>query len=165
MRKLKFKELTAESFQNYGTFSNLINPRAVKIGEEPCEFFRDILQLNLGPASIASYSVCRLLSRDRIITNAEFHSYCSEGIFAIDGEVLMPVAIATRNGAFNPGSFEVFRVPKGTMLVLKPGVWHCAAFVHKSDCVNLLITLPERTYANDCNVIEIPVDEQIEVID
>src|SRR5674476_814998 len=102
MRKLKFKELTAESFQNYGTFSNLINPRAIKIGEEPCEFFRDILQLNLGPASIASYSVCRLLSRDRIITNAEFHSYCSEGIFAIDGEVLMPVAAATQNGAFNP---------------------------------------------------------------
>jgi len=165
MRKIEFKELTSDSFQNYGTFSNLINPQAIKIGEEPCEFFRDMLQLNLGPASIASYSVCRLVNRRKIIKNAEFHSYCCEGIFAIDGEILMPVAIATPNGVFNPGSFEVFRVPKGTMLVLKPGVWHCAAFVYKSECVNLLITLPERTYANDCALIDIPVDEQIEVID
>ena len=165
MKTLKFKELTSESFQNYGTFSNMINPMAIKIGEEPCEFYRDMLQLNLGPASIASYSVCRLVGRERIITNAEYHSYCCEGIFAIDGEVLMPVALATPNVPFNPESFEVFRIPKGTMIVLKPGVWHCAAFVHKSECVNLLITLPERTYANDCMVIDIPVDEQIEVID
>ena len=37
MRNATVKELTLESFQNYGTFANMINPKALKLGEEPIE--------------------------------------------------------------------------------------------------------------------------------
>ncbi len=42
MKKVKVKELTREDFNAYGTFAQLINPNAVKIGDEPVEFFREI---------------------------------------------------------------------------------------------------------------------------
>ena len=53
------KELTLEHFTRYGAFGQMINPQADKIGEEPIEFFRDMIQLDLGGASIASFSTCR----------------------------------------------------------------------------------------------------------
>ena len=53
---------------------------------------------------------------------------------------------------------QVFRVPMGTMVVLRPGVWHHAPFTVDDDPANVLIVLPERTYANDCLVVELGED-------
>ena len=53
------KELSLEAFAPYGTFANMINPDATKIGAEPIEFFRDMILLDLGAARCASFSICR----------------------------------------------------------------------------------------------------------
>jgi ureidoglycolate lyase len=60
---------------------------------------------------------------------------------------------------------EVFRVPKGTLLILRPGVWHCAPFAENADVVNILVVLPERTYANDIYFYMVPKDDQIRIVD
>ena len=70
---------------------------------------------------------------------------------------------ASRPDAVPIDEIEVFRVPRGTMVVLKPGVWHHAPFAHNSDTANVLIVLPERTYTNDCEMFEIPEKERIEI--
>jgi hypothetical protein len=57
----------------------------------------------------------------------------------------------------------VFFVKKGTMVAIRPGVWHCAPFAYKADHVNVLIVLPERTYANDCTIEIIPIEKRISV--
>ena len=58
---------------------------------------------------------------------------------------------------------EVFKVPQGTMVTIRPGVWHSAPFASLSDCVNVLIVLPERVYANDCNVVMLDEQKQLKI--
>ena len=163
MRKEVIKEISLESFSKYGSFANMINPQDIKIGDEPIEFFRDMVLLDLGSHSIASFSTCRVLKRPPIADVTESHSCCGEGILPLDGDILVHVGHATPSGEVPSDKIEIFRVPKGTMVSLRPGVWHHAPFAHRSDCVNVLVVLPERTYANDCEVHEIPSEERIEI--
>lgn len=164
MREVKFKELTLEGFAPYGYFTNMLNPEAIKIGEKPIEFFRDMLKMDLGGNTNPSFSICRVEKRDFIVDTAEFHSYCGEANLPLDGDVLIHVAHATPDAQAPIDKFEVFRVPKGTMVVLKPGVWHHAPFAYNCNVVNTLVVLPERTYANDCYVAELKGDQRIKII-
>ena len=163
MRTVKVKELSVQLFGKYGTFADMTDPKGTKIGRKPIEFFRDMVQLDLGGADIASFSVCRVLKRPAVVDITEFHTACGEGILPLDGDILCHVGIATPNGQVPVGKIEVFRIPKGTFVALKPGVWHHAPIAYRSACVNTLIVLPERTYANDCEVYEIPEQSWIKV--
>ncbi len=48
-------------------------------------------------------------------------------------------------------------------MVLNPGVWHHAPLSAFGYPVNVLIILPKRTYANDCTVVQLEGDDQIEI--
>lgn len=161
MKKISIQKLTLDNFKKYGSFSNLINPKTPRLGPEPIEFYRDIEQLNLGQTNIASFSVVRISKRPLVIQKLEFHSHSGEGVFPIDGDVLIHIALATRNGDVPLDRIEVFIVPKGTMVTIRPGVWHHAPFAFGCDYVNVLVVLPERTYVNDCFVSVIPEREQM----
>jgi ureidoglycolate lyase len=163
MRKEKVKELTLESFAKYGTFANLINPKAEKLGAEPIEFYRDMARLDLGGRSIALFSTCRVCKRPPVVDVTEFHHGTGEGILPLDADALIHVGPATPVGEVPLDRIEIFRVPKGTFVSLNPGVWHHAPFAHNADVANVLIVLPERTYAIDCHVTEIPEKDQIEI--
>jgi ureidoglycolate lyase len=163
MGKIGIKKLTSDNFKIYGSFSNMINPKAPRLGPEPIEFYRDMEQLNLGQTSIASFSVCRVTKRPLLIQKLEFHNHSAEGLLPIDGDVLIHVALATRNGEVPLDRIEVFLVPKGTLVTIRPGVWHHAPFAFGSDYVNVIVVLPERTYVNDCFVSVIPDEEQSEI--
>ena len=163
MRKAVVQELTVDSFGKYGRFANMINPKAVKLGAEPLEFYRDMVPLDLGCKGIAMFSVCRVLKRPEVVDVSEFHTACAEGMLPLDSDILIHVGIATPRGEVPVEQFEIFRVRKGTFVAINPGVWHHGPFVHGSDVANVLIVLPERTYANDCEVYEIPKADQIEI--
>jgi ureidoglycolate lyase len=162
MKKIKVKELSLEGFRNYGTFANMLKPELYGFGELPIQFFRDMLQLSLGVPA-ASFSVNVVAKRPFIITKTEFHSHCGEGILPLDNDILIHCGPATRNGVTPFDQFEVFRVPKGTMVCLKPGVWHHAPFALTDQPAHILVVLPERTYANDCAVVELAESERIEI--
>ncbi len=164
MREIKTKELTYEDFHIYGTFANMLNPRAPKIGDEPIEFFRDMAQLNVGQ-DIVSFSVCRVTKRNNVVDVTEIHNKSGEGILPLDGDVFVHVGIATPNGEVPCDFIEAFRVPKGTLVVLNRGVWHHAPFATGDECVNVLIVLPERAYADDCLVVDVPQGERIRVVE
>lgn len=163
MPTVAITELSLEAFQPYGSFAAMLNPQTMHIGEPPIQFFRDMLPLNLAGSTIASFSVCRVESRPAVVDVTEYHSYCEEGIVPLDGDVLIHVAPATPNGVVPGDTIKIFRVPQGTMVTLRPGVWHHAPFAHGCDAVNVLIVLPERTYANDCTVVELSEDQQITI--
>lgn len=164
MRTVKVEELSAEAFLPYGFYANLIDPHAERIGDPPVEFYRDMVQQNLAGASMASFSTCRVETRDPVIDVSEYHTAVGEGILPLDGDVLIHVGPATPPGVSAPlERMRVFRVPKGTMIVLRPAVWHHAPFTLTEDPVNTLIVLPERTYANDCIVFEIEEDDRIHI--
>ena len=163
MNKIKIEELDVEKFLPYGYYANCINPDTEKIGVEPIEFYRDILQQDIGNHSSVSFSICRIEKRDIVIDVAEYHSNTGEGILPLDNDVLIHVAPATSDSVLPLDKFRVFYIPQGTMVVLRPGVWHHAPFAINDDPANVLIVLPERTYANDCIVVGLQESERIVV--
>lgn len=165
MRTVGIRKLTMEAFAPYGAFASVLAPKGQKIGEKPVEFFRDMVQQTLGAADMVSYSACVVKQRDRVIANAEYHNHCCEAIIVLDGDYLAHFAPACPEGEEPFDDIEVFLVPKGTMVVVRPGVWHQAGFPYGCEEVHILCALPERAYANDCVFTEIPEDKRIRVED
>jgi len=164
MRSVKVEDLTIEKFMPFGQISLQLNPTAEKIGSAPIEFFRDMAQLNLGTATLASFSTVRVEKRDYLIDVLEYHSSCSEAILPLDNDILVHVGPATPPGEAIPlDKIRVFRVPLGTLLILRPGVWHHAPFTVNDTPANVLIVLPERTYANDGIAIDLEPSERIKI--
>lgn len=164
MHTVKVEELSVEKFLAFGAYANYLNPQAEKIGAAPIEFFRDMVQQPLGSTSIASFSTCRVEKREAIIDVTEYHTTSGEVMLPLDNDVLIHVGPATPPNAGVPlDKIRVFRVPRGTLVSLRPGVWHHAPFTLSDDPANVLIVLPERLYANDCTVVELAPDEQIRI--
>jgi ureidoglycolate lyase len=163
MRKAKIEELTLDSFKDFGTFANMINPDVPKIGDKPVEFFRDMLQLELGNATRVSFSVCRCEKRPEIVDISEYHNTSGEGLMPLDAEVLIHAMPASVPGDLPVDKIRIFRVPKGTFVVLKPGVWHHGMFPVNAEYANVLIALPERLYARDCIVQEFTEKQKVQI--
>jgi ureidoglycolate lyase len=164
MKTVKIEELSVEAFLPFGFYVRQIDPNAEKIGAPPVEFFRDMVQQDLGGSSIVSFSTCRVAQRERVIDVTECHSKTGEGILPLDNDVLIHVGPATTNDEGVPiEKMRVFRIPKGTMVVLRPGVWHHAPFTVSEPVANVLIVLPERTYAADCTVVELEENARIRI--
>lgn len=159
MRKVYVEELERDSFNSFGFYENMINPVTEKNSEKPIEFFRDMLQLNLGSSTRASFSICRVEPRPFLIDTNEFHSSTGEGILPLDNDILVHVGPAT-SGEVPFERIRVFKIPSGTMVVLRPGTWHHAPFTLDNKPTNVLVVLPERTYATDCSV-RVSDDEDI----
>ena len=164
MPKVKVKELSKEAFSIYGDYADMLNPQGYSFGEEPVLFYRDMLQQSLGCSTNVSFSLCAVYKRPLIIDCSEYHNYCGETIIPLDGDILMHVAPATGDDQPPVDEIEVFHVPRGTMVVIKPGVWHQAAFPYNADKVNILCVLPERTYAIDCHLMQLPEDNLVEIM-
>ena len=165
MRTVHVQELQVETFMPFGFYANMIDPDTEKIGAPPIEFFRDMLQQDLGNAGRVSFSTCRVEARELIVDVSEYHSTAGEGSLPLDNDVLMHVAPATPDAQFPLDKIAVFRVPQGTMVVLRPGVWHHAVFTTNGKPVNMLIVLPERLYANDCHVLEFEEQDRIRIVE
>lgn len=164
MRTVKVEELSVEKFLPFGAYANYLNPQTEKIGAAPIEFFRDMVQQPLGSTSIASFSTCRVEKREAIIDVTEYHTTSGEVMLPLDNDVLIHVGPATAPSAGVPlDKIRVFRVPRGTLVSLRPGVWHHAPFTLSDDPANVLIVLPERLYANDCTVVELAPDDRITI--
>lgn len=163
MRTVPVEKLSVEGFLPFGFYSNLINPNAEKLGTAPVEFFRDMVQQDLGGATAVSFSTCRVEKRPAVIDVTEYHSVTAEGILPLDNDILIHVGAATAGDEPPVDKIRVFRVPRGVFVVLRPGVWHHAPFTVNTDSANVLIALPERTYSNDCVVVELPEDRRIRV--
>ncbi|MEI8207549.1 MAG: ureidoglycolate lyase [Kiritimatiellales bacterium] len=160
MKKLHVEELTASAFRPFGQFAKLIEPDSECIGAPPIEFFRDAIQGDFGGDTLPSFSTCRVLPREAVVDVTEYHSRCCEAVLPLDGDVLMHVMPAVPNGDRPPvDAARIFSVPKGTLCILRPGVWHHAPYAIGDQAVNVLIVLPERTYANDCVVVELTKEE------
>ncbi len=164
MKTIKVEELSAEAFLPFGHFGQMVNPSAEKLGAPPVEFFRDMVQEDMGGPTIVSFSTCRVEKRDFVITVSEYHTRTGEGILPLDNDVLIHVAPATPSNAPVPvDKMHAFRVPKGTMVTLRPGIWHHAPWTVNNQPASVLIVLPERTYANDCVVIKHSDEEKIKI--
>jgi ureidoglycolate lyase len=163
-RRIKAEPLSLDAFAPFGKFANLINPVTDKLGEKPVEFFRDMLQLKVSSSGSLSYSTCRVEPRPFIVDVLEYHTDCAEGILPLDNDILVQVAPATHpNDPVPVDKLRAFYVPKGTIVTINPGVWHWGPFSVNNQPANILINLPERTYANDCIVVDLDGADKVEI--
>lgn len=162
MRNLSISPLSQAAFQQFGWYRRLPEPEANAIGEPPITFFRDLIGQPTG--STASYSICRMQPRPLLIDTIEHHNHCHEAMLPLTGDMIIHVAPAVPLDAPPPlNQLQAFRFPRQTMVILRPGVWHHAAFALDDQPLDVLIVLPERTYANDCIVAELEEDRQTRI--
>lgn len=164
MRSITVQPLSLEAFSPIGSYVDLVHPRGEHLGSPPLEFFRDSILQTLGEATNVAYSTCRVQPRAMVIDVLEYHTCTGEAILPLDNDVIVQVAPATHPSQPPPlDRLSAFRVPQGTMLCIRPGVWHHGPFALGQRPANILIALPERTYANDCVVVQLPPNDRVQI--
>jgi ureidoglycolate lyase len=161
MRTIKIEPLSLEAYKTYGTYAHMINPGDEKLGDGQIEFYRDQLQLDVAPQSLLSYSCCRVEKRPLVLDGMEYHKSCYEVVLPLDNDMLLLVAPATPESTPPLDKVRGFFVPKGTAISIKSGVWHGCPFSANENVANILINLPERNYANDCQVVSVAKEDQL----
>jgi ureidoglycolate lyase len=157
---LKVKQLTTESFKPYGTFAALTPPTdAPLVDAGVIKFWPDCGGvLSIGPFgnNEVAIGICQVAWRALQVDVSEFHTSTGEGNIPLDGDIYIHVAPPSTGDEPPLDAFEIFLIPQGTCVVLKPGVWHHAPYATTPGAVvNTVILLPQRTYANDCEVAEL----------
>lgn len=156
--KIKAKPITVENFAPYGGFVEVLDPKGFSLGDfypDKCHFPVD------GHLPITFSPLITRKPEQYVVTTAEYHNYTCEGVIPMDDDVVLHVAPASKDPV--PELTEAFLVPKGTAVRLNPGVWHLAALPVHQDIAHVLIVLPERTYKNDCVVVEYDRDDWVEI--
>lgn len=161
MHKIKAKVLSLDDFSKYGTYAKMVDPDNISVGPAIHEFFCDQLVYNTSSSSPIALSTSRVLKRPVIVDTTEIHKECGEVLLPLDGDVYIHVGPRSDVDAPPYEKFEIFRVEQGWAICLRPGTWHFAAFPCEKEAVSVLVLLPERTYANDCIVKQIPAEQQI----
>lgn len=163
MKEKVVQKLDKVKFLKYGTYQDMLCPKGEKLGNSPTEFYYDILGVDLGNHN-ASFSVNQISPRKMITEKFEFHNHTGEAFLPLDGDIVIHIAPAGKLEPVPYEKIECFLIPKGTMVAMKPGVWHAAPFAAGSNPVHVLAVLPERTYMNDYYGMEFPEDERIQIV-
>lgn len=158
MRKIKAVPITVENFQTFGSFVKVLEPAGYSLGD----FYPDKCHFPVnGRVPITFSPLVTTKPEKYIVTTAEYHDYTCEGVIPMDDDVILHVAPASKEPV--PQLTEAFLVPKGTAVRLNPGVWHLAALPVNLDVAHVLIVLPERTYKNDCVVVDYAEEDWTEI--
>lgn len=159
MQSITVKELSEKSFRGFGSYYDVLNP----IGHNLGDFYHDHVQFPvLGGQAVGFSSLLCHPCEEMIVSAAEYHNYTAEILLPLDGDVVIHVAPPSKGPVSH--LTEAFLVPKGTLVKLNTGVWHLAPFSTGKDVTHVLIALPERTYLNDCVVVEYPQEQQIRIL-
>ena len=159
MKQIKAKPITAENFKEFASFTDLLNPEGYSLGD----FYQDRLKMHSSGNMQITFSPLLVHKPEKmVVTSAEYHNYTQEGVLCLDDDVIVHVAPAGKDPV--PELTEAFLVPRGTMVVLNTGAWHLSAIPVNKELAHVLIVLPERTYFNDCVVVDYPEDKWVEII-
>lgn len=161
MFSVTVKALSADAFRRYGTFASMVSPDGDVLAHGVTEFYRDLLPLPLA-APFPAASVTKISERPPFAEKWEYHTATGEAFMPLDGDAVACFIPAGRGQQPDVSMAEAFLIPQGTMVCIRPGVWHQAPFAC-GPCVHNLVLLPERTYANDCTVVQMAEDSFLEI--
>lgn len=159
MLKISAKKLSKEEFEPYGSYFDMLHPAGSNLGA----FFHDhVLFPVSGSMPIGFSTLVSERISPMIIKSSEYHNSTGEGMMALDGDMILYVAPPSNKPV--PELTEAFIVPKGTFVAIRTGVWHMAPFPLSENRIHIMIALPERTYFNDCTVIDYKEEDYIQII-
>jgi ureidoglycolate lyase len=158
MRTIKVQQLSREAFNQFGTYYDMMDPQGANLGN----FYQDhLLDPVVGGVPMAFSALIGRRTDKMVVKKSEYHNYTGEVIIPLDGDVIAYVAPPSKVPV--PEQTQAFLIPKGTVIRLEVGVWHMGPFPAGDQDVHMMLALPQRTYKNDCYVVEYDEKDWIEI--
>ena len=162
MKTIKAIPLTMEAFAPFGQFYAIDDPKGYALCGELHRFFPD--RLVADSLHRVGYSPILVKKPEKmVITQQENHTTTWEMLMPLDDDMIVHVAPVSA-GAVVTELAQAFIVPKYTLVKLNASVWHLAPLPVNKDQLTAMVILPECTYANDCNVVDLKPEQQFEVV-
>ena len=162
MNTIKAVPITHEAFAPFGQFYRMDEPKGYALCGELHQFFPD--RLSADSNHRIGYSPIVVKKPERmIITQQEYHTTTWEMILPLDDDMILHVAPASGGTPVGHLS-QAFIVPKHTLIKMNAAIWHLAPLPATKDHLTAMIILPECTYANDCTVVDLPAQQQFEIV-
>lgn len=159
MRTIKAQKLDPVKFAPYGEYFDLLHPTGQHLGG----FYHDHLLFPVSGVMPMAYSSLVVDKPELIIIDRdEYHDDTGELSLCLDDDVVIHVTTASSDP--HPEDMEAFIIPRGTIVAIKPGVFHMCSYPVSLKQAHILIGLPERTYKRDCTVVEYGKNEQVEIV-
>ena len=162
MNIIKAVPITHEAFAPFGQFYRMDEPKGYALCGELHQFFPDRLTADSNHRVGYSPIVVRKPEK-MVITQQEYHTTTWEMILPLDDDMILHVAPASGGTPVGHLS-QAFIVPKHTLIKMNAAIWHLAPLPASKDHLTAMIVLPECTYANDCTVVDLPEDQQFEIV-
>lgn len=162
MRKIEAVAITHENFALFGQFYSMENPNGYALCGELHQFFPDRItadaehRLGLSPIIVKK-------PEKMTVTQQEYHTKTWELILPLDDDMIIHVAPASGGDPVAQYA-QAFIVPKHTLVKLNAAIWHYAPLPVNNEKLTAMIILPERTYADDCTVVDLPQEQQFEIV-
>lgn len=155
MVTIQIEQLSFESFGEFGSFTDMMDPTGYHLSGPCHKFFRDKILYSNNNATPVAFSALQVKKPENlIITSMEYHSYAAEVLMPLDGDVLLCL-VPANGGSLSGEEAKAFLVPQGTMVALYTGVWHALPISQKEPHTNMMVVLPERTYHNDLHLADL----------
>ena len=162
MRQISVEALTHEAFAPFGQFYPMEKPQGYALCGELHQFFPD--RLTADSHHRVGYSPILVKKPEKmIITQQEYHTTTWEMILPMDDDMILHVAPASA-GMPVTHLAKAFLVPKHTLVKMNAAIWHLAPLPVTKEQLTAMIILPECTYANDCTVVDLPPEQQFEIV-
>ncbi len=162
MFTLKAEPITNESFAPFGRFYKMSSPEGYSLKGEIHKFFPD--RLTASAYKDIAFSPILVDKCDKyIITQQEYHTTTWEIIMPLNDDMIIHCAPASAGTPVNEYA-KAFIVPKNTVVMINAAIWHLCPLPVNENRLCAMIVLPECTYANDCTVVDLPENQQFEII-
>ena len=162
MKTIHAVPITHENFAPFGQFYNMEAPKGYALCGEIHQFFPDRLAADCQHR--VGYSPILVKKPERmIITQQEYHTTTWEMILPLDDDMILHCAPASAGTPVTEFA-QAFLVPKHTLVKMNAAIWHLAPLPASREQLTAMIILPECTYANDCTVVDLPPEQQFEIV-
>lgn len=162
MFTVKAEKINKENFAPFGSFYNMSEPSGYALQGEIHRFFPDRLSAQADKA--LGFSPITVKKPEKyLITQQEYHLTTWEMILPLSGDMIIHCAPASAGTPVNEYA-KAFIVPKNTLVKINTAIWHLAPLPVSDDELCAMIVLPECTYALDCTVVDLPEDQQFEIV-
>ena len=162
MKKIKVEPLTRELFAPFGQYYEMANPDGYSLNGEIHKFYPDRISAD-SEHRVGCSAIVVEKPEKMVITQQEYHTTTWEMILPFDDDMILHCAPPS-GGKPVPDYVKAFLVPKGTLVKMNAAVWHLAPLPANKEKLTAMIILPECTYANDCTVVDLSLDEQFEIV-
>ena len=162
MRTIQALPLDRESFAPFGQYYAMLSPEDHALCGALHAFYPD--RLSVDSPEPVGFSPLVVKKPERMIVDAvELHTHSWELLLPLNDDAVIHVSPPSGTTP-EPSLTKAFLVPKGTLVKLDRAVWHLAPMPVNEEKLYAMVGLNQCTYINDCTVVQLSPDDQMEIV-